>query len=171
MNKKGIISLIATTAALMTAQEALAICPVCTVAVGAGVGFSRWLGIDDSITGLWLGAFILSLSLWTIEWLERKNVKFFMERILVIIAYYALAIIPLYYAKIINNPVNFLCSCTSDKLILGIVEGSAAFFFGVKLYEFLKQRNEGHAHFPYEKVVMPVATMIIFTVIFYLIIK
>jgi len=55
------------------AQKAAAICPVCTVTVGAGIGLSRWLGIDDSITGLWLGAFLLSISLWTIDWLDRKK--------------------------------------------------------------------------------------------------
>jgi len=31
------------------AEKALAVCPICTVAVGAGVGLSRWLGIDDTI--------------------------------------------------------------------------------------------------------------------------
>ena len=41
---------------LFFAIPAKAICPVCTVAVGAGIGLSRWLGIDDSITGLWIGA-------------------------------------------------------------------------------------------------------------------
>lgn len=38
---------------LIFAKKALAVCPICTVAVGAGVGLSRCLGIDDSITGLW----------------------------------------------------------------------------------------------------------------------
>jgi len=56
-------------------------------------------------------------------------------------------------------------------LLLGIIEGTAAFFFGAKFYEFLKQHNGGKAHFPYEKVVIPVATIILFTAIFYFIIQ
>ena len=170
--KTKIIFLLATAAALMIpAGKALAVCPVCTVAVGAGIGFSRWLGIDDSITGLWLGAFLLSISLWTIDWLDRKNIRFFLKKSVVILAYYAMAIVPLYYAKIIANPVAFACSCASDRLLLGTIEGTAAFFFAVKFYEFLKQRNDGHAHFPYEKIVFPIATMVIFTIIFYTITK
>jgi hypothetical protein len=156
---------------LFAAQTAQAVCPVCTVAVGAGLGFSRWLGIDDSITGLWLGGLLLSLSLWTIDWLNRKNIRFFLKRFFVILAYYALAIIPLYFTKIITNPFAFVCSCTTDKLLLGIIEGTAAFFFGVKLYEFLKERNGGRAHFPYEKVVLPVGMLFIFTILFYLLTK
>jgi hypothetical protein len=158
-------------AAFIPAQKALAVCPVCTVAVGAGIGFSRWLGIDDSITGLWLGGFLLSVSLWTIDWLNRKNIRFFFKRIFVITAYYALAIVPLYFARIIADPISFACSCTGDKLLLGIIEGAAVFYFGSRLYEFLKERNNGRAHFPYEKVALPVASLVIFTFIFYFLTK
>ncbi|MBU2577676.1 hypothetical protein KKA69_02480 [Patescibacteria group bacterium] len=41
-----------------------AVYPVCTITVGAGLGISRWLGIDDSIPGLWIGGLILSSGLW-----------------------------------------------------------------------------------------------------------
>lgn len=160
-----------TAAGLLAAPKALAICPVCTVAVGAGLGFSRWLGIDDSITGLWLGGFLLSLALWTIDWLNQKNIRFVFKRFLVILAYYVLAIVPLYFAKIVSHPFDFICSCAKDKLLLGIIEGSAAFFFGAKLYEFLKEKNNRRAHFPYEKIAFPIASLLIFTIIFYFLTK
>jgi len=57
---------------LFTAQKVLAVCPLCTVAVGAGVGLSRWLGIDDVITGLWIGGLIVSLIAWSENWLDKK---------------------------------------------------------------------------------------------------
>jgi hypothetical protein len=171
MKNKPLLLLVILGIALFSAQKALAICPICTVAVGAGIGLSRWLGVDDSITGLWLGGFLLSVSLWTIDWLDKKKIRFIFKRFLVILAYYLFALVPLYFAKIIANPLAFACSCVSDKLILGTIEGTAVFFFAVKLYEFLKQRNNGRAHFPYEKVVFPVASLIIFTIFFYLLIK
>jgi hypothetical protein len=149
------------------AAKVYAVCPMCTVAVGAGVGFSRWIGIDDAITGLWLGAFLLSLALWTIDWLAKKNIKSWPVKFATLIAYYALAVIPLYYAKIIAHPIDFICSCADDKLLLGIVQGSVAFFFAAKLYEFLKERNRGHAHFPFEKIVMPIVFLLVFSLIFY----
>ena len=49
-----------------------AICPICTLAVGAGVGLSRWLGVDDTVTGLWIGGLTVSMILWTIFWADKK---------------------------------------------------------------------------------------------------
>ena len=47
-------------------------CPVCAVAVGVGLGLSRWLKIDDAISGLWIGALIVSLSFILAKW-TKKN--------------------------------------------------------------------------------------------------
>ena len=44
---------------------AFAVCPVCTVAVGAGLEGARLLGVDDVITGIWAGGLTLSLFFWT----------------------------------------------------------------------------------------------------------
>src|SRR3989344_8410054 len=52
-----------------------AVCPVCTVAVGAGLGLSRALGIDDAVTSVWIGGLILSMSYWAIDWLGKKNLS------------------------------------------------------------------------------------------------
>lgn len=156
-------------AAATAAGKAEAICPVCTVAVGAGIGLSRWLGIGDLITGLWLGAFLLSLALWTIDWLGKRKIHSPIAKFAVILAGYAMAIVPLYYAEITAHPIDFLRSCAQDKLILGIIEGSAVFFFAAKLYEFLKERNNGRAHFPFEKIALPVIFLLFFSLAFYFI--
>ena len=52
-----------------------AVCPVCTVAVGAGVGISRLIGIDDSITGVWIGGLIISSGLWMGDFIRKKKWK------------------------------------------------------------------------------------------------
>ena len=54
-------------------QKTFAVCPICTVAIGAGVGFTRYIGIDDTITGLWIGGFIVSSGLWLASFLKNKN--------------------------------------------------------------------------------------------------
>lgn len=56
MIKRKLFISAATAIELGLTAKAQAVCPVCTVAVGTGVGLSRWLGVDDTITGLWLGA-------------------------------------------------------------------------------------------------------------------
>lgn len=152
-------------------NKALAVCPLCTVAVGAGVGFSRWLGIDDTITGLWIGGLIVSLIMWTDDWLEKKNIRFKGRIVLIIFAYYALVVIPLYYSGIIGHPLNTLCFCHLDKLLFGIITGSIVFWCGASWYYYLKEKNKGHAYFPFQKVVMPILPLIILSVLYYFLTK
>ncbi|MBU2028952.1 hypothetical protein KJ761_03645, partial [Patescibacteria group bacterium] len=69
-----------------------AICPVCTIAVGAGVGFTRYLGIDDTISGLWIGGLTVSIIMWTINWLNKKNIHFKGRKIITTLGYYLLIV-------------------------------------------------------------------------------
>jgi len=153
------------------AEKALAVCPICTIVVGAGVGLSRWLGIDDAITGLWVGRLIVSMIIWTESWLEKKNIRFKGRMFVNILGHYALIIIPLFCSGIVGNPLNTLCACGLDKLLFGIIAGSLAFWFGVSWYFHLKEKNNGHAYFPFQKVVMPILPLIILSIIYYLLTK
>jgi hypothetical protein len=159
---------------LLFGFRAEAVCPVCTVAVGAGVGFSRYLGIDDTIAGLWIGALIVSVSMWTINWMNKKNWKFKGREILVVFLYYAISIWPLYYLEIdgttvMGHPYNQIWG--ADKLLVGIIIGSVAFFLSSLWYVYLKKKNDGHAYFPFQKVAMPVASLAILSAVFYFITK
>jgi hypothetical protein len=148
---------------------ALAICPVCTLAVGMGVGLSRWLGIEDSITGLWIGGLIVSLITWTISWLSSKKIKIkWLLNILIFIGYYLLIIIPLDINNIINID-EIIKNKKIDDLFLSIIIGSIIFYLGTKWYFYLKEKNNNHAHFPFQKVIMPIIPLIILSIIFYLI--
>lgn len=149
--------------------KAYAICPVCTIAVGAGVGLARWLGIDDTITGLWIGGLIVSLIMWTINYLKKKNINFFARNIIVITGYYALTIVPIYFIKTIWHPENTLGGI--NKLLLGIIVGSILFYLGATWYHTMKMKNNGRAYFPFQKVAMPVAPLIIASIIFYYLTK
>ncbi len=171
MKKLPIYFLFIFAASFLFAKTALAVCPICTIAVGAGVGFSRWLGIDDTITGLWVGGLIVSLITWTENWLDKKNIRFKGRIFLNIFFYYVLIIIPLYYLKIIGHPLSTLCFCGLDKLFFGIITGSVSFWFGVSWYHYLKEKNQGRAYFPFQKVVMPVSPLIILSIIFYFLTK
>lgn len=148
-------------------QKVIAVCPICTIAVGSGVGFSRWLGIDDAITGLWIGGLTVSMIVWTESWFEKKSIRFKGRLFFNIVGYYTLIIFSLYYTGLIGNPLNTLCACGLDKILLGIIVGSVAFWFGASWYFYIKQRNNGHAYFPFQKVVMPIAPLIILSFIYY----
>jgi len=167
--KKNVLSVLSVLFGILYAQTVAAFCPVCTIAVGAGVGLSRWLGIDDTISGLWVGGLMISMTMWTIDWLKRKKYNFKYKEVVTAIIFYALLIIPLYYQKIVGHPYNELWGI--DKLILGIILGSISFYAGGKWYQSLKAKNNNQAYFPFQKVVMPIASLIILSVVFYFITK
>lgn len=153
-------------APLAAAKAMVPICVVCTAAISTGVGLSRWLGVDDAITGLWLGALIVSLSLWTINWLTSKKIKFFGRQPLIFIAYYSAIVWPLYHYNMIGHPLNKLCGI--DKLLMGIIVGTIGFIFAAWLNHYLKKKNNGSVYFPFQKVVIPVGLLLILSLILYL---
>ena len=167
MNKKSLIYLILLIFfSLSFAARAQAVCPICTIAVGAGVGLCRYLGIDDTISGTWIGGLIISLIAWTIDWLNKKNIRFLFRKILVAIFYYAIIIIPLYGWKIMGHPQNKLFGI--DKLLVGIIAGSIAFILSILFNDFLKKKNQGKVYFPFQKVIIPLLFLIITSLIFWL---
>jgi len=155
-------------AGLLLGTSAKAVCPVCAVAVGAGVGFSRYLGIDDTITGVWVGGLVLAMSLWTIDWLDRKKIQFNGRAFITTLAFYALSVLPLYWMGIMGHPGNVFFGV--DKILLGVLVGSAVFLASVSWYEDLKKKNGGHAYFPFQKVAMPVGALLAASLLFYLLI-
>jgi hypothetical protein len=156
--------------------QASAMCPICTIAAAGGIELSRLLGIDDTITGLWVGGLTVSLIMWTENWLDKKVFHYkgkeftirFKGRIFANIVFYLLLlIVPLYFMNVIGQPSHALQFFGIDKLIFGSVVGAITFWFGGTWYEYLKEKNGGHAWFPFQKVVMPIAPLIIMSFIFY----
>ena len=134
-------------------------CPVCTVAVGAGIGLSRWLGVDDLISGLWVGGLIVSLIGVTILWLNKKNLKSNLLKIIIIFLYYFLTIGSLYWTKIIGAPCNHLWGL--DRIVWGTIIGSVVFLVSYIFHLWLKKKNNNKVYFPFQKVVIPVTFLLI----------
>lgn len=155
--------------ALFSAKSVLAVCPVCTVAVGAGIGLSRWLGIDDTITGLWIGGLTVSLIMWTINWFDKKNIIFKFRKIITSAGYYLIIVAPLYWMGIMGHIYNKIWGI--DKLLLGIIIGSIVFLNSSLWYQSSKKKNGNKAYFPFQKVAMPVGFLAVFSAIFYFITK
>ncbi len=159
--------LFALIAAIMIVPAAMAVCPVCTVAVGAGLEGMRLLGVDDVITGIWAGGLTLSLFFWTAGWLKKHNVKSaFWQIVVPFVFYYGL--LALVYAL---PSVKFGAATLwgIDKFLLGIIVGTIAFYMGARWYVKIKRKNGGHAKFAFQKVVVPLSFLIIATIIFWLI--
>jgi len=135
-------------------------CPVCTVTVVAGLGISRWLGIDDLLTSIWIGAFILSFSYIFHNWMVKKwpKLQSTYSLLITVILMYALALLPL-----IKSP-------TIDRILYGTALGSVVFLLGVYADKLQRKRYE-KIFFPYQKVVFPVFALILASVIMYLVTK
>lgn len=146
------------------------VCPLCTLAVGAGVGLSRWLAIDDLISGLWIGALLLSLSLWVIKWLRSKKMPISSNwSLLVIITLvYLFTIIPLYWTGLIGNPANRCCG--TDRLLVGIALGSITFLGGMVIHACVKIWR-GHVLIPFQKIIIPTTLLTIVSLTIYLVIR
>ncbi|HAI73938.1 MAG TPA: hypothetical protein DCS28_01470 [Candidatus Moranbacteria bacterium] len=167
--RKNLFLTIFSLALFFGATSAQAFCPVCVVAVGAGLELSHYLGIDDTITGLWIGALLFSLSIWTLDWLKKKKYKLAGKNFLVFFTFYSLTILPLYWSKLIGQPMHSLWGI--DKLVLGIFFGSIVFFLGGMLNLFLKKKNDEKVYFPFQKVVIPVGLLFLLSFIFYFLTK
>lgn len=160
----------AVTAALLSlflALPAQAVCPVCTVAVAGGIGLSRWLGVDDLVTGVWVGGLIVSLTIWTVDWFNKKKLRFRGDLLSVAALYYIIVLAPLWYGGYIGHPLNSLWGV--DKLLLGTAGGSLAFLLAARTHEALKKKNSGKSYFPFQKVALPVVTLAATSLIAYLI--
>lgn len=152
---------------LLFALPANAVCPVCAVAVCVGLGLSRWLGIDDLISGVWIGGLIVSLIIWSLDWLNKKQVKFKLNWLVISIIFYGATIIPLYFSGIIGHPLNKFYGI--DRILFGTIFGSLVFLLSFWLNNFLKKKNQGKVFFPFQKVALPVLFLLITSLIFYLI--
>lgn len=157
---------------LISPTNTYAVCPVCTVAVIGGLGLSRFLGIDDAVSGVWVGGLLVSLSFWFVDWLIKKGyvkkvIKKIGRNISITISYlllFAITFIPMVETNFIGHPVNKIWGI--DKLIFGTVIGTGTFLLGV--YADKKERKlKGKQLFQFQRVVFPVVALVIASAILY----
>jgi hypothetical protein len=162
---KNIFFFLLTSFFLLFASSAQAVCPVCTIAVSACVGLAQYFGIDDTITGVWIGGLIVSMALWTVSYFEKKNFQFKRRKIAILAFYYLIIIVPFYWKGLIGHPFNKIW--TLDKLLVGIIIGSLFFFLSSALNSWLKKRNGDRVYFPFQKVAIPLAVLGLLSAVFY----
>ncbi len=132
-------------------------CVVCTVAIGASLEIARKLGISDEIVGLWAGAMFAILGYWTILLFDKKNWQFKGRDILLMSV--NLAMIGFIYLGSLTYSPQIIGFLYIDSFLFAGICGAAIYIFSQKLYQFMKAQNGGHAHFPFEKVALPVALL------------
>lgn len=138
-------------------------CAVCTVAVGASLEIARRYGVDDAVVGVWAGAMLALLGYWLILWFEKKNWNF-IGRNWILMAV-SIGSIGFMYFEMPYSP-KVIGIFYLDPLLFATLLGAATFVYVSKFYQWMKARNGGHAHFPFEKVVLPVLALALLSVYF-----
>lgn len=136
-------------------------CIVCTVAMGAFLGISRTLGISDNATGVWIGALILMVYFFCIKFSEKKNWTFKGYRLFW--AAMTLLLVPSMYLLV---PYKMNTFFGIDSFLISMIAGALTFWLSQCVYQKLKTANGGHAHFPFEKVVFAIISLLVVSVIF-----
>ena len=134
------------------------------------MGLSRYFGIDDMVSGIWVGGLMISLTLWTVDWLSKRNWKFLKKlnaktvTFLSLLFWVLLTYPPLTIAGIIGHPFNTVFGM--DKLIFGSVIGAVAFGLGVAADKKVR-KIIGKQLFNYQKVTFPVVSLLVFSLMLY----
>lgn len=153
-----------------TPAAAYAVCPVCVVGVGAALGLAEVLHIDDTITGAWIGGMGVAVFFWMVDFMGKRNwtFKFKFGNLLrnVILAGVTAYFIYLAVAGYITNHTDHLIVGV-DKMIVGPLFGAILFTAATQLHFFLREKNGGKAYFPFQKVVIPMSSLLVSTIIFY----
>lgn len=140
-------------------------CPICTVAVGASLEIARRLGVDDAVVGVWAGALLVMLGFWTIRWFDKKNWQFW-GRDFWLISLSVAMIGFMYVSELVYTPQPILVFYV-DPFLFSTLLGAFVMYYSSEFYQWMKVRNGGHAHFPFEKVVLPVVALLLVSVYFY----
>jgi len=136
-------------------QKALAHCPLCVAGAGMGLVLSRYLGVDDTISGIWMGAFLGSMSFWLANKISKKYVPlqkqiiYFLIFALTVWSFYAFGLVGLYSPKLFGFP----------KLVLGIGVGGSVFYLADFLDNLIIKRL-GKVLFPYQRIVVSLASIL-----------
>lgn len=139
-------------------------CAVCTIAVGASLEIARSLGVDDSVVGVWAGAFLVLIGYWTIKWFDKKNWHFKGRDALILII--SVAMIGFMYISQMTYHAEVIGFLYIDPFLFSVLIGALALILSSDLYQWMKKRNGGHAHFPFEKVLLPVAVLFLLSLYF-----
>lgn len=172
MKKLALALFCAMTGVVLFASAADAVCPVCTIAIGAGLEGARMLGVKDVLTGIWAGGLTVSLIGWTANYMHKHGVKNPLWYLLNVAVYVALLAGVYFFPE--NNPIVKWwdnCMWGMDQFLLGVLVGATTFIVMELWYMNIKKHHGGHALFPFQKVAMPFFGLLLMTGIFWAIIK
>lgn len=143
-------------------------CPACIVTVGGGLLIAKKLGIDDLLVSIWLSglntaiAFLIASTIKPRQ--QRGKLQSWNNPIIWSTGFYFLTLIYLWYSKQISHPGNKFWGI--DKVFLGMTIGFIIFLLAVFVDDRIREKNKGKVLFNYQKVLIPLLSLITITIVF-----
>ncbi|MBI2103711.1 hypothetical protein HYT59_01760 [Candidatus Woesebacteria bacterium] len=164
-----IISLLLLIVLLAQPASAFAHCPLCVAGAAGGLTLARIFGIDDSITGVWIGALIGATSFWA-EKFVYKRIKIFPLSILRQILYFtffALTIASFYQLNLVVKMGDIF---GVHKLTFGMIAGGVLFYLVDLVNDYVIKKN-AKVLFPYQRIVVSLGSMVALSIGIYILIN
>jgi len=178
MSSKHIFLIFGVVGFLLFSTTAEAHCPLCTAAVGAGAAAAKYYGVDESIIGLFIGAFGISIGLWIARSIKKEYFKY--QSVAIILLSFILTVVPLLALSkdVIYVPVFLFGSVGTmlnkvywiNKMLLGSIIGGGASIFAFGIHEHIKKKN-GRVLFPYQGIAFTAAVLAVAAAALYLIFR
>ncbi len=142
-------------------KPAYAQCPICVITVGGGLLIAKKLGIDDLLISIWISGLNTAIAFWIANSIKKKILN---NPILWSVFLFITSILYFYYSKQMGHLGNTLFGI--DKILLGMTIGMLAIFLANIIDMVVRKNNKGKVLFPYQKVVVPLFLLLVFTLIF-----
>jgi len=141
-------------------------CPLCVAGAAAGITLTRWVGVDDSITGIWIATLLGASSFWLTNWVMSKygdriknNLHLFVKPFFYLLIFGS-TIWSFYKFQLIVRMDQIM---GLDKLAFGMLIGGVSFY----LLDLVKIKH----YFPYQKIVISLGSMAILSLFDYILIN
>jgi len=142
------------TLSITTGAFAQACTTLCPLALGAALTIAQRMGVKDEVVGVLAGALMAVVGYLLVRIFDKKNWHFWnRDKILMLVALASIGLI--YVNRLEYKPALHWHLLYIDSFLLAALCGATAHIIGVHLYAWLKAKNGGHAHFPFEKVLVP----------------
>jgi len=136
-------------------------CPVCVVTVGGGLFLAKKLGIDDLLVSIWLSSLNTAMAFWFASFMKNKLFK---NGFGWTFALYIITVGSLFITKQIGHKFNTFLGV--DKIIFGLTIGLIVSLGAIIIDRIIRLKNKGKVLFYYQKVIIPIVTLVITTLLF-----
>jgi len=136
-------------------------CPICVITVGGGLLIAKKLGIDDLLVSIWISGLNTAIAFWIANSIKKKVLN---NPILWSAFLFITSILYFYFSKQMGRLGNTLFGI--DKILLGMTIGMLVIFLANLVDIMVRKKNKGKVLFTYQKVVVPLFLLLVFTLIF-----